>query len=60
MTTEEIEKIQANDLTTNSWLRLIAIELCRQNEQKVTLPPALPAIRVKRKYVKRDKTKWPS
>ena len=60
MTSKEIEQTQANDLTPNSWLRLIAIELYRQSEQKIISPPVAPTIRVKRKYVKRDKSKWPS
>lgn len=56
MTSKEVEQTQANDLALNSWLRLIAIRLYQMDEQK----QPEPAIRVKRKYVKRDKSKWPS
>lgn len=57
MTSEEIKQKANTDLSTNGWLREIAIQLALLNEKneqpKVEASPEAPAERMKRAYTKR-------
>jgi hypothetical protein len=50
MTLEDLKKTPAADLSANSWLREVCLQLAQLNEKK---PPEIEPERVKRAYNKR-------
>jgi hypothetical protein len=54
MTSQEIKQQRPSDISTNSWLREVCLQLALLNEKSAPLEVSeLPTERVKRAYTKR-------